>query len=834
MHSLLHGPDPVRWDSLNDPLLRRIAADAQQRNGGDYWAFRYGDLVAPAVHLGFSEQAWRLEPHSWAVEQDRVLKPLELLDGRFAGQKIPETVLRVAAHLVETLNVRSSYEPHPGSFQIHPKEPGEGDREMAARVAALLETWWSRDQIEVRRDGQVLAPGTVSLAEALLQRPAVEGSTILLESPPSIALDEPGQAIYRELYGMSTSGPDPGTRKLVALCREQPALGARVVSQILAASRMDDDYAGLEKVARLVQSAAREPALKTALRPHLARLRTYSSRAAARESLPPVDRDGWRVGVLYTALIGTFPEIADRELLDREIVPLLFGNSREVAGAGSGIAQAAWRANPEMLPATLDLLMRETGDQPALLPGQHELFSKALEEHGWKPDARQLQWIVDRLYEPGRDGLFGNRDRAQEAYLWLKTLSEMRPDLEAAQVPDPETGGMKPFKVALVDRFVDDEQVSPAHLLAANEKAPPVVQFFRQLTVPDARVRERLLERVRRAVSAGSIDRMSAPDRKALAWLSSMAPEDPGLEAVLKPAFFQPVQEREVSELLEPYRRRFLERESKGLRDVEAQLLLLEAVQCGGVSVGTEAETRQVLEGFRPPAAALEKALEEVRRELGAVPSWSELSLETSAKLQLLRELGDDSVRRRLASALEQPLRSLEGSPPSVGAVLELSRLRKGRLETLWDQLRDHPSPDLVQECRTVGRTVSEASEKTIEAWLAGLERSGDDPYLRRVFSQVDHWTALRIYDWLSRHRLPDQPLDASFRVFASVMGVTNGLEEAGKAYQEFLGQVQGGSWEEALHRFLKSRFMAEPTDGIKVEPERVWVGRVALPIRKS
>ncbi|MEW6278543.1 MAG: hypothetical protein AB1758_07985 [Candidatus Eremiobacterota bacterium] len=401
------------------------------------------------------------------------------------------------------------------------------DRALAGTCLEALQTWATAGRFQVVRDGEAVS----FRPDLILDSPHVVGTRLVL--PPSNPTPE--QKLAREIlegipnrdYVYARPLPEaPGLDRLEGL---DPATARKVVASILGDSGYLTDGKTHQKIVQLLA----RPALKELLRPHLAELAGYTERA---EEHGQVHRgyasDEWQAAH-YDFLLGAFPEALDEGLVRRQLVPLLVAQKLPRSQDIAALTQRLWKDRPDLVAPTLDQLGL-TSPREGLGESVLGLLKVAAEEHGWKPDARGLEWLVSRVYQPqGRHESFFNwkGPRAAEFPAVLDLLSGLEARhpglLNELKLPD-RRGELVDVKTYALYRLLDDPDFVAPEKVAVRlfEGTDPIVQAVYRFIRPEDHV-EGVLAMVKRGLD-NPRSQLSVDDRvvTGLGFLARLAVSD--------------------------------------------------------------------------------------------------------------------------------------------------------------------------------------------------------------------------------------------------------------------------------------------------------------------
>lgn len=752
-------------EAPSDPLQRSVAFD--------------GPVEGPGKHLAFLEGLYRHPRREGTAERDTILA---LVDAATQGEgPVPEVVLRPAVHLVETLldRAQSHFKPAWGRAK---EEPDEG-RALAAELAGRVESWWSQGRIRVERDGRPVFPGAVDLLEELARRPAVRGSTIELEAPRATDFSQTATEIYERLYTSGTSGPHEAMKRL----QGEPS---EVLDEVVAMSCYDRDEAGLEKLTKVLETAATDERLRANLEKHRPAFLGLADRMLATGSIAYLDPQGWRLFSFYDRLLKAFPDQSPAEVLEQAVEPLMERHP-ELA---TSLAARLWRQDPELLRPGLELIKARHTEEFDLKESVLKELRQALDSGAWEPDAGDLGWMAGRLYQPAQYGkieMFGHF-RGQEVALWLNTLQPHADQLRELELPAPD-GRIVPFGQALLEQLILDDDAEPKDL-----KAPVVLQLL-NLALPQAA--SWLLERAGQLLAgAASLDALDEPAQKAV----SLALTLPEAAPLAEKHLLETPRNRLLDERLDGFRADYVKR-----GDVDALRRLAVAQR------GTDRDLvlqRTALVLAEAPAADPEL----IKRELATAAGLSD---EGYAHLRALppaqaMELVSDRLPRLAEGPRALGEHMLEG---------ELSSL-------LFEKLLGGPL-DLDRVDRALQLTYDRGNlERLRTAWLDGVDAHS----LKHLMHKVeDPYDAFRVLKHLRQTCPEGLALDDAAWLFAESMA-DDGLSKAAERYQAALGQLASGTTIEELKRrsvALSSDDAATSTIELDLDDQVLWVGSVGVEV---
>ncbi len=285
----------------------------------------------------------------------------------------------------EARELLSQAVPQPGSLRALTSTLMDESRPAAAEAARCLEDWWRQGVVSVVRNGQSVAPGSLSLTLALREhRLWVDGQSLQLRTPVE---PHPEQAeLQKEL---SAGKADALADRLE---REGPEAVRAFVDRPLEQKQNTTVVMELCSVSSLLTAASGRPALKGMLAQCWDILSTPARRQlATRGSAYTGEGKLWDY---LTALGGLFPERVDRSFLQEEILPLWNhnGSANDFRGLGTAYLRNLFQARPDLREDCLDWALARPGAE--LGSAREGMVRLALENPEWVPSNAQLQGVL--------------------------------------------------------------------------------------------------------------------------------------------------------------------------------------------------------------------------------------------------------------------------------------------------------------------------------------------------------------------------------------------------------------------------------------------------------
>ncbi|MBI3924953.1 MAG: hypothetical protein HY319_05390 [Armatimonadetes bacterium] len=510
-------------EKSDDPIVQKIAwefIDARKPwNELPQLRLALGDLGGAAELVRVIEDRVPTMGLTSKEPEGAIPEALNLLA---AAPPSPEA-LKAVAHLASS------------AAEFQPRTPSDTVHSWGRQAAQLVQAWWERGDIQVYKDGQRVAPVELSLADAVQQnRVAVRDGAIHLPTPKPRSED-----VLIPVAEYVNFPQSPQLDRLAELARTDPGKASELLEQLDFAGNPDD----LSRMTQVLARAADDEALRQVLRPRLEELENLTRESHERGTAGRVyGQSDWHLA-FYDQLTKAFPERLDADLIHRQIGPLLTSSHYDLPGKAAELTAKWLDGHPELVPAVMDELTRAHPSLP-LREETLALVDQAFHRHHWRPDAKQLDWMASRLYQPPTShgsSLFVDHGPHQEEFpCFLKLLAELegeRPGLlDGIELPDPE-GGMTDLKTSVFERVLtDDHNFSPEKVFAKLEKGDdPIVAALYDLVKPETRVDE-LVSIVARGLSrAQFVFDLEGKEQAALGVLAYLARNDRALESRLRP-----------------------------------------------------------------------------------------------------------------------------------------------------------------------------------------------------------------------------------------------------------------------------------------------------------
>ncbi|MBM3464838.1 MAG: hypothetical protein FJX76_22295 [Armatimonadetes bacterium] len=498
--SLLY--DYVKWD---DPVAE--------------WTNKVGSVEGPTRYLnGILRRARNSGDSNVFVPEHRIDDMIKTLYHALDGYAVNTAPLRAMAHLAHEMSARADQDL---KKDIRDRETADQDRAWASLAASAVDSWWQRGQIEVTRDGQTLAPGSVNLQSAIRgRRVAVYDGRIDLSQATVPTPTAAFEALKKVLdpYEKDTTIPADAFEALA------PADAAASLDCLIA-SRGDHD---LRRVTRLLEASDSHPATRALLEARVEQLSTVISRANAEGSLATNNLVGEAHVSFCDAFLKAFPERLDAEFFRRELLPLELCEEINTNQDACDLIQRLWDKHPELVGPSVAAIISAPDEFHAWRP-HWSLIQKGL-ERGWRPDEDLAEWLLSHLYHPmgrGKRTIYnGTYDGFKSALTVFETLKkEGSPLVDGLEMPDTK-GRMQPLRRALFDRFYNDPSDDRArNLYRGGSSGDPwrILSTLYPVIFPDAALTGDLLTTVEQGVAkSGSLYKMDGDAQAAFAVLTSV------------------------------------------------------------------------------------------------------------------------------------------------------------------------------------------------------------------------------------------------------------------------------------------------------------------------
>lgn len=802
------------------------------------WQLKKGMLDGPLEMLGGKIDSLPRNDYNWFTD-DSFLPFLDAVAAQTAAQ-VPEHALKTVAHLATSLMRRAE---NPLKPEIREHETADDDRRWADECAAVLDEWHARGLITVRRGDEVLAPGSVDLlAEAGRDRMAVRGNT--LDVAPRVASRSPEADAFLKDFRYWDKDEE-GCPK----ADELQARGAELVRGIVEGGDLLGDRERTPQLARLVREAATRPALKELLRPHLPVLATVASRSAERGQVAPDNLTGSYKVQLYAALMATFPELATKEFLEREMAPLLLADEINTGGDAAKAMLVVWKEHPELVGPTMDVALSDS--KLRVGHAAEQLVLPALKEHGWSPTPQQQDMLLAQLYVPsGKQprSLFSWYESVQRGLGYLQAFEERSPGyVDRLKLPDAK-GMLVPARRALLDRLLNDSSDDLVRYLYSRSSGHHLASACYKVIFPNPELAGELLDRLESAYRAGQgLAAMPVPAQAAAAVLGSVAlsrEEEARLDALFAPEIPKKGQGLYVfNDIVESVRRRYLDREAARLPELPPAQRLARAEELLTLAHEThqdyDAEQGRVLKLVTPHLAGVDVAplVDSVRADLAGGTPLEDLGPAATARLQLADALATEEqllpvVRPRLRDQVGYGNRGVEG-------VMHRWRWTKS-LEAL-----ESPRVELARRSEALELGLFEAEDQehargqvleALEKGLAGGSRRWVDELRRRFPDPEPRLQALRTIAGASP---TDAVADARWPRFVEVLERVGTLDDASKVWPSWERRLaEGIERDEALRIAMLEHALGGSLDdgprAITKAASTVVIGGIELPVHNS
>lgn len=769
-----------------------------------------GPVQGPAEHLAWIER--QVDPScTYFVPEKSVIPYLQVLHAGAHGTPVPEGALRAVAHLACRFAERSGYDLSPG---IRKEESPEDDRRYAGACASLVERWWRQGQIEVRRDGQPVPPGTLDLGrEVSARRVAVLGSRIELAAPRPADPD-----VAALLKKVSAWGEDP-IAEAVAELKARPGLAAG-----LAAS---DEF---EKVGRLLAECP-EP-----FRPHLETLRGFAARAQAQGALESRLREPEGLLRFYDRVLTAFPEAADERMARESLAPLYAAGELQSDHAMRKTLKALWDRHPDLArPMTEETLTLCAGKVPTR--GQIDLMAEAA-RRGWQPRPEHVAGLAAKLVPaPSRDpaSVFSGYVSADDFRATLKLLGTLEPRLlESLDLPD-HRGELVPLKDGVLDRLLTDAGGDLGRLEKGDSTSAAAYAWI----FPDRRLGDALLESLEAGLAkAGSLEAMPREAQQAAAVLGAVA-LTPEQEARLGRALARCLDQRQGYYVLKDLVERFRGPEIARLlaqATFDSSMRALELILASGHDHPRDVDPALAPMWAAAEAGAADRLSAAVAEVLARRGSLKQMTVAETAQAEALAYQGG------LGEVLGPALLADHGFPTKrIYEVVQKARMAE--VDRVQQALRDgslRPAERLalVSRARDLSTLLAFAPKEretaTLQAWRAGVTASGSGDWTEALPLA----RACDLYALLAPKAPTEAVMAAEVERFGEVLGKLglDRFDEAVEAWREVERQVADGVGREAAVRNALLRYVGggesdEPAREIREGTSEIQVGGISLPI---
>lgn len=753
-----------------------------------------GNVAMDRVDLGDSNSYLHglrrtMEGWSWSSIQDKpLLEHLEKIEVSTRGQKIPDQTLRPLLHLYGALAERDQR----GEPGLSKREEPEVRRAMIEGVRQKLEGWLAEGRF------QVVGQEPVDLL-ALAQSEAPIRNGVIDASPQTPELSPAAADLLDRLESFSLSG---GSKALEEL-RGQPEIAASLLGEVVTVVSADPRERDIEKIAKVLEFADRDPGIKQAMLPHQQKLFGVFEQLEARSR--HLSRDGYVSGRYGQALLKFFPEASEEFVATT--LPRWLDSDAEPRRTAAYSWCRALAHQPEQVGALVELSKNS----------RHYDGYKALEavsEAGGSFSPEDLTWMAQRLADP--EGPQPD-DRGAGNFFFNTLIKSDTQALTQAQFEG------RPAFEAITDKLLDSSALS-YEVLVRNQG--PLLDLFEQQ--PSSKT---LLSWVERAAGSGKISD-DEKDWKALALLLRRGLIGEELISTLAPLMETKFPGGYLGKDLSKVRLAFLSNPPEG---TPARSLVRAA----------QLDTDPAAEGHLQELARRDWPVHELEGKVAAdLEQHGKLTEASLAEAEMLWRRGREELLDRLIPCLpeltdqkqigehrlddavrhryDEQLQARMNQDDSLASLLATSQEWDQKV-SLWDR-REGWTEQLESRFGQLG------AEQTV-ALLNRHERYGKPSIVR----------------FLRANNMGAERLDASAELLSFALDKIQDGGEASKTYQAWLGQIKEGATpyqvkEEFLMQqagfspdqreaYLRSEFGLEagPELDFELEEDAVVIGDFAL-----
>ncbi len=444
-------------NASDDPLLGRACSAALTRyfkwEGLTDWQVKLGKRQAGAELV--AAMARQVDGHRGWFVPSYPEQALNGLVGALESESATPAMVRNLAASSSAWYERANQKLE-GEAREH--ESPEDDRRYGDACAGLLQQLWLRGDFEVVRDGLVLSPGSVELAESLRERrlPVDRWAYLDLSEPAGPAVDpeisRQATELSRQLARDSwAKEPDGCIALFDDLVRTRPEQAGRVadelVRQVLEPRQPSLDACGC--VGAILSHGSPEAA--QLFDPHLDELSRYTTRKESEGALAWNGSFRENRVELYQGLLHRRPELATPEFLADQIVPLAVNGISSGAVAAHELLLSQMAGVPGAARAVAERVLEDRST--TLRTEAWTVLSGALDQ-GWQPDAATVDLLAAEAYRPTQredDSLARTGKSMAVVAGTLARLSTRHP----VELVAPD-GTLKPFQTALLEQMVFD------------------------------------------------------------------------------------------------------------------------------------------------------------------------------------------------------------------------------------------------------------------------------------------------------------------------------------------------------------------------------------------
>jgi hypothetical protein len=863
----------------SDPLIKRMAGYLLK----DYvdfgtpeinWMLKIGLVKGPVRYLtSMCRHVEDDRSRQYLGDSARFPEFLKALAQGTAGRPVPENAIKIVTRLSNSFLRRAEAQLDP---ETRAKEPADKDMHWAAGCASLVDFWWKNGQIEVRRSGEVLKPGSLDIKELVAGGSvSIRGSAIELEGPEkkhSLKERRKAAEILKEIDPYGKDKKDKGLTMLEDLCRNDSPLAAKVVDVIVddlyrSIGGNERLYGGVRGVSRILARAADNDSLKELLRPHLGTLRDVPPRANSYSSLDSNNLVGGDYLEFTMSLIKSFPEVLDARFVKESLGPMLFSDEINTGMAAAKIAKELWKEHPDLISPTLETMLKE-GDQPCFDDDQWSLINEAAESYHWVPEKPLMDALVTRMYyPPGRqkESLFyGSGLKGGDlggAIKFLTIFAAKDPSLlDGYEIPD--TGGnMVRADRAMLDRVLNDPGSEVERYLytkgtSNNDYHGRIKDFYTLITADGVLIDEMLGKLKEGFARAGSVGKMSLAEQRMLAIIGSLDLGE-ARAAKLKETLMAATEQNQgfyvFTEIVDRIRNEELQKGkdelSKGSLTPDAHFTrarqLLSIAHCTGYSGDAARRSEPILmamdEGMKAGSMdrpAMTSALfKEFQASLAKHGTLGVMPLRDLALFQVLDHLSrdDDGLTRCLWDSLKPGLTLDQGYGngiimPMVDRFRNLE-MDKNRAILSHQSLTPGERTEMVEKNEALAKSsynfkADEMHTKTLSAFCEGLKETCPSyPIGSMPGFFVEPENALKAYTGLIQHAKNDRESSSEWVKLKDILDSTGGEKQLDLAmdtyhYIEEMAQ-KGMDRDKALAHALRSNALGANPRSVPMEDER-------------
>ncbi len=710
---------------------------------------------------------------SWSgstIDSEPFLETLELVDQITTGRRIPDETLRPLFHLLGALQDRHE-RPEPG---LRWREEPAVREAMIEGLQSKLESWLETGRIDIRGEQDLLA---LSRQGVPIRNGVIDGQT----RPPTLSVAAESLLDRLESFWLDRLESFRALEEL----RGQPELAGELVSEIVEMVTANPQERTVEKVAKVLELAAQEPALREILGHLQPSLFGLFEELEARSL--ELSRDGYVSGRYGRALLELFPDRAE-EFVENTLTDWLNSPSqprRQAARLWCG----ALAQHPVLAPKVVEAVKRSPHYDSFLAL---EAFKKG----GGEFSLEDLRWMAEQLADP--DGP-RPEDNSVGRFYFECLLPQAREVL---------TGS------GLSDGFALKILKDSAHSYEVVTKAmgSPLLSFLQE-EVP----RSTFLGWLKEGIESGRVSD-SHYGWKALPFLLKEEKVETDLVSLLEPVLEQAPAGKLGSDLS------------------KVRLAYLEDPPSG-------TPTRTL---FRTAQLEKDSAAEVHLQALAQRDDWNLEELEQRVKQDLVQ--GAHLTREGLVSAEvlwrrghRQLLPDLVATLPAltvhrdIGEFRLREAVRQAYGEQLEGRLREADGAQQVVDISQEWRERVNLWEQR-EAWA---DQAGEKlsqlgcPRFASLLEAQDRWMKPEVFWFLAANNLGPEALDQSADLLSYALEQVEDAREAGKVYQGWLDQVRRGTPPDQIKElFLRQQLGLEEELEVlnfEIEPDSIVIGDVTL-----